>query len=230
MLDAETTSRTTATHQPAPDRHTGPDERALLAMLRAGDEEAFRRLLAELGPVMLRVAGTYVRDKQVAAEIVQETWIAVLGGLDGFQGRSSLRNWIFTILGNCASRRAQSETRSAPVSSLQGAGDDELNRFFEANHPRWASCWTTINTRWDALPENALTTAEAQAAITEKLKALPPTQCAVITLRDLEGWSSEEVCTMLGLTPENQRVLLHRARLALRRAFEEVLDDERIAS
>jgi RNA polymerase sigma-70 factor (ECF subfamily) len=199
-------------------------------MLRAGDEDAFRGLLAELGPVMLRVAGTYVRDQQVAAEIVQETWIAVLGGLDGFQGRSSLRNWIFTILGNCASRRAQNETRSAPASSLPGADDDELNRFFEANHPRWASCWTTINPRWDALPENALTTAETQAAITAKLKALPPAQCAVITLRDLEGWSSEEVCTLLGLTPENQRVLLHRARLAVRRALERVLEPERLAS
>lgn len=201
----------------------------LLVRLRAGDEEAFRGLLADLGPAMLRVANLYSRDSQLAAEIVQETWVAVLRSLDAFEGRSSLRTWVFTILANCARRRAKSEARSAPFSSLDGRAreESELNRFFAANHPRWASCWATINTRWEALPEEALSRAEADAAMIETLKVLPPNQSVVITLRDIEGWSSQEVSTLLRITPGNQRVLLHRARLAVRRALEQTLDRER---
>ncbi|MBA2568032.1 MAG: RNA polymerase sigma factor, partial [Actinobacteria bacterium] len=93
-----------------------------------------------------------------------------------------------------------------------------------ANHPRWASCWSTINTRWDALPEEALATQEAESAIMERLSSLPASQAAVITLRDLEGFSSDEVCSLLGLSPGNQRVLLHRARLAIRRTLQAALD------
>jgi len=202
------------------------DERELVARLRAGDEDAFIRLVEDFGPSMLRVAGVYARDSQVAAEIVQETWMAVLRGLGGFESRSSLRTWVFTILGNCASRRTKMEARSTPLSSLEVSGgeQDELECFFGANHPRWASCWTTINNRWDALPEDSLSAREAERAIVEKLKLLPPSQSAVITLRDLEGLSSDEVCSLLGLSHGNQRVLLHRARLAIRRALQEVLD------
>lgn len=204
------------------------DERELLARLRRGDEQAFRALLADLGPSLLRVAALYGRDSQVAAEIVQETWIAVLGSLGNFEGRSSLRTWVFTILANCARRRAKTEARSAPFSSLNAdtAEKSELDCFFSSNHPRWASCWTTINTRWEALPEDALSMEEADTAIMETLKSLPPTQGAVITLRDIEGWSSEEVCSLLALSPANQRVLLHRARLAVRRALKEALARE----
>lgn len=204
-------------------------EGGLLVRLRAGDEQAFRGLLADLGPAMLRVAGLYARDSQVAAEIVQETWVAVLRSLDAFEGRSTLRTWIFTILANCARRQAKTEARSAPFSSLDGrAGEEsELDHFFAANHPRWASCWTTINTRWEALPEEALSTGEADAAMIETLQVLPPNQSLVITLRDIEGWSSQEVSTLLRITPGNQRVLLHRARLAVRRALEQALDGER---
>lgn len=203
-------------------RHENADERLLCARLRAGDERTFRGLLAELGPAMLRVARLYVRDDQVAAEIVQETWVAVLRGLDGFEGRSTLRTWVFAILGNCARRRGKSETRSMPFSSVDDRRDEqnELDRFFAPNHPRWASNWTTINTRWEALPAEALTSKEAETAIMETLQRLPANQCIVLTLRDLEGWGAEEVCTLLELTPENQRVLLHRARLAVRRALE----------
>ncbi len=201
-------------------------ERDLLERLRAGDEPAFRQLLASLGPAMLQVAAAYVPDRQVAAEIVQETWIAVLRGLEGFESRSSLRTWVFTILGNCARRRAKSEARSTPLSSLDAAAGprDELDSLFPANHPRWASCWSTINTRWETLPEEALAVKEAERAIAQKLRSLPPGQAAVITLRDVEGLSSEEVCWVLGLSAGNQRVLLHRARLAMRRALQEVLD------
>lgn len=198
----------------------------MLEGLRAGDEPAFRELLAALGPAMLRVARGYARDSQVAAEIVQETWLAVLRGLEGFEGRSPLRTWVFTILGNCALRRAKTEARSAPWSSLESSREeeDELDCFFDANHPRWASCWTTVNARWESLPEEALTTREAENAILEALTSLPPSQSAVITLRDLEGLSSIEVCSLLGLSPGNQRILLHRARLAVRRALQEALD------
>jgi RNA polymerase sigma-70 factor (ECF subfamily) len=205
---------------------TASDERELLARLRAGDEAAFRELLADVGPGMLRLAGIYAGDSQVAAEIVQESWIAVLRGLDGFEARSSLRTWIFTILANLARRRAKMEARSAPLSSLEASseGESELDCFFAANHRRWASCWTTINTRWEALPEHALATQEAESAIIEQLRSLPPSQSAVITLRDLEGLSSDQVCLLLGLSPGNQRVLLHRARLAVRRTLQEALD------
>lgn len=201
------------------------DERDLLSRLRAGDECAFRELLADLGPGMLRLAGAYAQDEQVAAEIVQETWIAVLRGLDRFEGRSSLRTWIFTILANCARRRSRMEARSTPLSSLVGSHGDasELDHFFPTNHTRWASCWSTINIRWEALPEDALTRQEAESAVAETLRSLPEGQAAVITLRDLEGFSSEEVCSLLGLSPGNQRVLLHRARLAMRKALQEVL-------
>ncbi len=200
-------------------------ERDRLARLRAGDEQAFRGLLADFGPAMLRVADLYARDSQVAAEIVQETWVAVLRSLDNFEGRSSLRTWIFTILANCARRRTKKEARSAPFSSLDARADEEneLDRFFAANHPRWASCWTTINTRWEALPEEALSTGEADAAMIETLRLLPPDQSVVITLRDIEGWSSDEVSKLLRITRGNQRVLLHRARLAVRRALEQTL-------
>lgn len=210
---------------PSENRPAPSDERELLIRLRAGDEGAFRGLLADLGPAMLRLAGVYASDSQVAAEIVQETWIAMLRGLDGFEGRSSLRTWVFTILRNCAGRRAKMEARSTPVSSLEAPDGDEseLNCFFAANHARWPSCWTTINTRWEALPEDALTTQEADRAIVEKLRSLPASQSAVIILRDLEGLSSEEVCSRLALSPGNQRVLLHRARLAIRRGLRDVV-------
>ena len=175
---------------------------------------------------MLRVASLYAPDEQVAAEIVQDTWIAVLGGLENFEGRSSLRTWVFTILGHCARRRAKMEARSMPLSSIGAAGgeENELKYFFPANHPRWASCWTTINTRWESLPEGALATREANGAIAEQLRALPASQYAVLVLRDLAGLSSEEVCSLLELSPGNQRVLLHRARLAMRHSLEEALD------
>ena len=202
------------------------DERELLARLRAGDEATFRQLVTDFGPAMLRVAGAYAPDSEVAAETVQETWIAVLRGLEGFEGRSSLRTWVFTVLGNCARRRAKTEARSAPLSALDAARgeESELDCFFTANHPRWASSWSTINTRWDALPEDALATQEAESAIMERLSLLPASQAAVITLRDLEGFSSDEVCSLLGLSPGNQRVLLHRARLAIRRTLQAALD------
>jgi RNA polymerase sigma-70 factor (ECF subfamily) len=204
------------------------DERELLAQLRDGDETAFRQLLAEFGPAMLRVARAFAPDSQVAAEIVQETWIAVLRGLEAFEERSSLRTWVFAILGNCARRRAKNEARSAPISSLGAAGEDERepDGFFDANHSRWASCWTTVNTRWDSLPEESLVTREADNSVVEALRSLPPVQSAVITLRDLEGFSSDQVCSLLGLSAGNQRVLLHRARLAIRRALERALADD----
>ena len=223
----EKSPATTASGKPEDDRSTATiDERELVARLRAGDEPAFRQLLAEFGPAMLRVARIYSPDEQVAAEIVQETWIAVLRGLDRFEGRSSLRTWVLTILSNCARRRAKMEARSLPLSSVRADREEEneLNCFFPANHPRWASTWTTINVRWEALPEHALTTQEADSAIVKQLRSLPPSQSAVILLRDVEGLSSEEVCSLLGLSPGNQRVLLHRARLAIRRSLQKALD------
>jgi RNA polymerase sigma-70 factor (ECF subfamily) len=205
------------------------DEDALVAALRAGDEAAFTELVRRYAPAMLRTARLYVRDRAVAEEIVQDTWIRVLRAIDSFEGRSSLRTWIFVILGNCARRRAERESRSVPIASFAEADDAptvEPDRFFPAEHPRWAGMWSTLVPSWDELPDDALASAEAKRRLTEAVAALPANYAAVFTLRDIEGWESSEVCALLGLTPENQRVLLHRARARIRAALEEYFQGE----
>lgn len=194
------------------------DESALLAALRAGDEQAFMRLVAEHTPGMRRFALGFVRTPAVADEVVQEAWVGVLRGLDGFEGRSSLKTWIYRIVANVARTRAVREARSAPFSSL--AADDEHSvdpeRFVADGH-------------WAAPPEpwRAVLDAEARAVIDAAIARLPEQQRRVIQLRDVEGWPSEEVRNVLELSETNQRVLLHRARSKVRAALEEYLGDDR---
>ncbi len=175
------------------------------------------------GAALLRLARTFVRDRAVAEEVVQETWLAVLNGIDRFEGRSSLKTWIFQILSNRARTRAVRERRSAPFSALAGADDDEAavdaDRFRGDGH-RWAGHWAAAPSDWSHLPEERLLSQETLALVHEAIEVLPQRQADVIVLRDVEGWEPDEVSAALGITDGNQRVLLHRARSKVRAALE----------
>ena len=204
-------------------------EEQLLTELRNGDEEAFCALVRWHTPSMTRVAMAFVSRRAVAEEVVQETWLNVVRSLDAFEARSSLRTWIYAILGNCARRRADEEHRLVPLSEIAAdeASGDQLgvsrDRFFDSG--RWAGMWSTAVSPWEDLPEERLVSSELRAALLEAIDALPRMQRAVITLRDVEGWSSEEVCNYLGLASGNQRILLHRARAAARLAIERYVEE-----
>lgn len=204
-------------------------EAALLAALRSGDEAAFVTLVDAHSPAMLRVARVHVRSAAVAEEVVQEAWLAVLRSLDRFEGRSSLRTWLFAVLANCARKRAAREGRSTPFADLRRElaepGPDE-ERFFPPDHPRWAGAWSTAVRTRDDLPEERLLSAETLAAAREAVRTLPELQRACFALRDVEGWSGPEVARELGISEANQRVLLHRARAKVRLALERHLDGE----
>jgi len=202
-------------------------EEKLLESLRAGDEAAFRELVREYQPSLVRVARIYVSSQAAAEEVAQETWLGVLNGLDRFEGRSSLRTWIFRILTNIAKTRAVREGRTLPFSALQDPGRVpeaavDADRFLDPEHPRWPGHWALKPEAW---PEDALLAAETRKRLAEAIEALPASQRAVISLRDIEGWSSEEVRNALELSETNQRVLLHRARSKVRVALEEYLQE-----
>ena len=206
----------------------GSTEAQLLEALRAGDEAAFAQLVREYQPSLVRVARIYVSTQAAAEEVAAETWLAVLNGLDRFEGRSSLKTWIFRILTNIAKTRAQRDGRTLPFSALQDPGRVpeaalDADRFLDPQHPRWPGHWAVRPEPW---PEDALVAAETQAVVAEAIEALPPAQRAVISLRDVEGWSSEEVRNALELSETNQRVLLHRARSKVRRALESYLGED----
>jgi RNA polymerase sigma-70 factor (ECF subfamily) len=206
------------------------DDLKLVKALRAGDERAFAFLVDRYYSSLLRLAITYVGSRAVAEEVVQETWLGVLKGLGRFEGRSSLKTWIFRILTNTAKTKAQREGRSIPFSSLASDGSDELSvepeRFLDQGHPTWAGHWDVYPRSWDEIPENRLVSRETRERIEQAIEALPATQRTVIRLRDVEGFSSEEVCTILEVSEANQRVLLHRARSKVRAALEDYLDAE----
>jgi RNA polymerase sigma-70 factor (ECF subfamily) len=198
-------------------------DRARLAALRAGDERVFAGLVDQLSPRMLRLARVYLSGTALAEEAVQEAWIVVLQRLDRFEGRSSLSTWVLGIVVNVARARARHEARSRPFSSLGVADQPAIDpdRFFPPDHERWPGHWAIPPAPW---PERALETAEAGRIIRDTVAALPETQRAVITLRDMIGCTPEETCNALGLTDTNQRVLLHRARTKVRAALEAVFD------
>ena len=201
-------------------------ESELLDRLRAGDEEAFAALVREYQPSLVRVARMFVSSQAAAEEVAQETWLGVLNGLDRFEGRSSLKTWIFRILTNIAKTRAVRDGRTLPFSALQDPARVpeaavDADRFLDSEHPRWPGHWAVKPVAW---PEEALVAAETRVRLAEAIEALPATQRAVISLRDVEGWSSEEVRNALGLSETNQRVLLHRARSKVRAALESYLE------
>jgi RNA polymerase sigma-70 factor (ECF subfamily) len=189
-----------------------------LDALRGGDEAAFVALVREHHSVLLRVAMAHVRDRAVADEVVQETWLGALTGVERFQGRSSLRTWLVRIAVNIARRRAYRERRCVPFSAVGPAGPGvEDARLVAAGEAQWPARWASRPIGGQT-PEERVLSNETREVLSAAIAALPPAQRLVVTLRDVEGWPADEVCAALALTPGNQRVLLHRARVVVRDA------------
>jgi RNA polymerase sigma-70 factor (ECF subfamily) len=199
-----------------------PGDAEIVERLRRGDESAFRELVGRLDGGLRRVARLYV-DETSADDVVQDTWVAVVRGLDRFEGRSSLKTWVFGILVNVARRRAQREGRTVPFASL-GTGDDAWGGTVDLarlHHPDLgAGYWPSAPT-WARDPAGAALDGETREVVLRALRGLVPAQREVIMLRDVEGWSGTEVAEVLGISDVNQRTLLHRARVTVRAALEE---------
>jgi RNA polymerase sigma-70 factor, ECF subfamily len=203
------------------------EDQALVARLRQGDESAFAELIDRYGAMMLRVAQMYVRDRATAEEVVQETWLAVLNGIDRFEGRSSLKTWLFRILTNRAKTRGERDGRVLPFSALAGAGEEDEpavdpDRFLGPDS-RTPGAWASPPRGW---PQERLLQRETLGVIEMAIEDLPDAQRAVIQLRDVAGWTPMEVSDALDITDGNQRVLLHRARSKVRAALERYLDPD----
>jgi RNA polymerase sigma-70 factor, ECF subfamily len=200
------------------------EDETLVAALCRGDADAFATLVDRHSPAMIRVAMAYVPTRAAAEEAVQETWIGVMRGIDGFEGRASLKTWIFRILTNVAMRSGARERRSMPFSALaeaENTGEPSVDpdRFLPSDHELFPGHWAIMPARWPT-PEEGLLAGETREVITAAIAELPPAQRTVIALRDVEGWSSEEVCQALEISAGNQRILLHRARSRVRNAIE----------
>ena len=203
------------------------DEGALVAALRAGDQGAFARLIDRHTPAMLRVARGYVPSREHAEDVVQETWIALLKGIDGFEGRSSLRTWLFTVLINIAKARGLKERKhvDAQIKAFTGGTVDPER--FRAEGDEWAGHWKDAEAPapFPDTPEGSVLSHELTAVAQRGLATLPERQRVVVTLRDMLGLDSAEVCELLDISIANQRVLLHRGRAAIRQVLEDYLRD-----
>jgi RNA polymerase sigma-70 factor (ECF subfamily) len=212
---------------PRPEPTRAPDQDAhLLAALRAGDEEAFAALVTRYHASLKRVARAYVSTDAVAEEVVQDTWLAVIAGIDRFEQRATLKTWVFHILVNKAKSRGKRERRVVPFASLSRAdeGPAVSPDNFQREGDAWPGHWATPPRPWED-PERRLESLEARERLREAIGALPDVHQAVLTLRDVEGLDAPEVCALLELSDGNQRVILHRARARVRadlaRYFEE---------
>ena len=207
----------------APESYTEDD---LLRRLRSGDEQAFDRVVRTWSPSMRRMARGFVSTDASAQECVQDAWLGVIKGLASFEGRSTLRTWAFRILVNIAKTRAVREHRTTPLSSL--AAEDETGptvdpgRFRPRDDPERPGTWTSAGEPrpWETDPETGALSGELRDVVSAAVEALPARQREVVVLRDIQGFGSEEVCEILGLTAQNQRVLLHRGRARVRAALE----------
>jgi RNA polymerase sigma-70 factor (ECF subfamily) len=200
------------------------DDLRLLQGVRDGDEGAFAELVMRYHGQLLRIAQIYVPSRAVAEEVVQDAWIGVMRGAERFEGRSSVKTWLFRVLTNIARTRAKKEARSIPFSSAAGPeeADQPLldpTRFQSAQDPA-PNHWSAPPAAWPT-PEDSLLTGEVRELLLREIERLPPAQREVVTLRDVHGWSSKEVCNSLEISETNQRVLLHRGRTKLRAAVEE---------
>lgn len=198
-------------------------DRRAVDRLRAGDEEVFAALVREHTPSLRRVARGFVPSDAVADEVVQETWLGLLDALPRFEGRASLKTFLFRILVNRARTRGERERRTIPFAALAARDAEADEPHADADRFADAGFWGAPPVRWTDDPERALTSRETVDVVKRAIATLPETQRTVITLRDLEGWSSEEVRNALELSETNQRVLLHRARTKVRRVLEEHL-------
>ena len=199
------------------------EDARLVEGLRAGDEAAFVMVMRMYGAGMLRVAEMYVSSRAVAEDVVQEAWVGVLKGIGRFEGRASLKTWLYRIVANTAKTRGVRESRSIPFSSLGDEGHDatvEPDRFLGSGE-RFPGHWAVPPQAW--APEGRLLAEESLEVVQRAIDELPPAQRAVITMRDVQGFTSEEVCNALDVTETNQRVLLHRGRAKVRSALEEYM-------
>lgn len=206
------------------------DDATLVDALRRGDEPAFAAVLDAYHASLVRVAQVYVRDRQVAEDVAQDTWLAVIRGIDRFEARSSFRTWLFSILANQARKRGERERRSVPFSTLAARDTEhgptvDPERFLPEDSARWAGHWSAAPRPWD-MPEERLIGRETLDVIAAAIETLPEAQRTVISLRDVEGLDSSEVCELLDISEGNQRVLLHRARAKVRAALERYMDGE----
>jgi RNA polymerase sigma-70 factor (ECF subfamily) len=206
---------------------TNRPDAGLVEALRAGDAGAFEELVRELDPALLRLARAHVPSQSVAEEVVGDTWIAVIEGIDGFEGRSSLRTWIFQIVLNKARTRGRREARTRPFSSLGRADEDgpavDADRF-QGPDGDYPGHWARPPVAWSS-PEERLASDDAREVMLRAIADLPARQQEVLVMRDLQGLSAEEARNALGVEETNQRVLLHRARSKVRTALEEHFDD-----
>lgn len=200
-----------------------PPDAELVLGLRGGVQSTFTLLLDAWSPGMLRTARAYVASTEAAEDVVQETWLAVIRGIDGFAGRSSLRTWVYRILVNIAKTHGVKDSRTLAWSALTGDDDAgstvDPSRFQGPDEP-YPGHWRRFPDAWPS-PESEVMWREARGMIDAVLADLPHRQRVVITLRDVEGYTSDEVCSILDITAGNQRILLHRARAVVRRRLEE---------
>lgn len=212
--------------QAVADPSAGASDAPTVAALRAGDERTFRELFERSYPMMKRVARGYVASEAVADEIVQDTWVAIVTGIDRFEGRSALSTWMFSILTHQAKTHSARERRSLPLSSVTPADAErpavDPDRF-QKDDEAWPGHWATPPRPWEK-PDRRLLSLEARERLRQALAQLPDRQRLIVGLRDVDGHSSEEVCALLGISQENQRVLLHRGRSRLRAVLEEYFE------
>jgi RNA polymerase sigma-70 factor (ECF subfamily) len=201
-------------------------ERQLIDALRRGDETAFREVVDEYGPFLLRLALMHLPSRAIAEEVVQDTWLAALDGIGRFEGRSSLRTWLASILLNKARTRGKRERRVLPFSFLRRRSEEGRDEpAVDADRFQSTGQWARPPSAWEA-PEERLASDQARQVLLEAIADLPPRQRDVIALRDISGWSAAETCNALGLSETNQRVLLHRARSKVRAALERFFEAE----
>lgn len=199
------------------------EDHELVDRLRAGDEAAFASLLDAWSGGMHRLAASYVGSRASAEEVVQETWLAAIEHLATFEGRSSLKHWVYRICANTAKRRAVREHRMVAAGDLvEEAGPSGEPSRFRGRDELFPGHWRDLPAPWPT-PEEAAGAAEVRAVVAKAVRQLPPRQAAAVTLRDIEGYEPEEAASLLGVTVANQRVLLHRGRAAVRAALEEYL-------
>jgi RNA polymerase sigma-70 factor, ECF subfamily len=211
------------------------NERILIEKLRARDEDAFVELVRRYHGYLLPLATMFVSNRGVAEEVVQEAWLAVLNGIDRFEERSSFKTWISRIVMNLARTRGVRESRMITFSDFT---DDDTSRqdpavdpsLFRVANDDYPDHWSVAPRPWNADPESQLLTQETMTILNQAVEALPETQRVVLTMRDVNGWTAEEVCNALGISETNQRVLLHRARSKVRGILENHFSSERRAN
>jgi RNA polymerase sigma-70 factor (ECF subfamily) len=208
------------------------EDAALVERLRNRDEAAFLEIVQRHHGSLVRLAQSYVNNRAIAEEVAQETWVAVLQGIDRFEGRSALKTWVFQILINRAKTRGVREARSINFSALSDTNSEsgssvDPSRFLSSDDSQHPGGWVSQPQRWDLTPEQQLLSQECQTFIDQAIANLPELQKEVITLRDVQGWDNEEICTLLGISEANCRVLLHRARSRMRQVLENYLGTPR---